>query len=244
MEMRINNKRFSLYFIDQKNFKSKLIESNTPFKIDKQMNLVKKIENKKISTNQIYSKSNISNKKIIHIMYTNLYKYSKNTNFNFSIMIINNILYKSTIHNKYEELLINIDQTDFINKFYNLYYCHEKIKNIGLFFHISKKIYPNYLQLDNYNFYFMNRYLILKQKLLNKIDFEKKKRQHQKKKLFFKKKTFKLSLNESESSFFSDDKNSNSNFLNNLSIESISFNKINEYYTNHYNKNNSLMIII
>ena len=100
MEMRINKKRFSLYFIDQKNFKSKLIESNTPFKIDKQMNLVKKIENKKISTNQIYSKSNISNKKIIHIMYTNLYKYSKNTNFNFSIMIINNILYKSTIHNK------------------------------------------------------------------------------------------------------------------------------------------------
>ena len=239
MEMRINKKRFSLYFIDQKNFKSKLIESNTPFKIDKQMNFVKKIENKKISTNQIYSKSNISNKKIIHIMYTNLYKYSKNTNFNFSIMIINNILYKSTIHNKYEELLINIDQTDFINKFYNLYYCHEKIKNIGLFFHISKKIYPNYLQLDNYNFYFMNRYLILKQKLLNKIDFEKKKRQHQKKKLFFKKKTFKLSLNESESSFFSDDKNSNSNFLNNLSIESISFNKINEYNSKNNEKDDN-----
>ena len=85
----------------------------------------------------------------------------------------------------------------------------------------------------------MNRYLILKQKLLNKIDFEKKKRQHQKKKLFFKKKTFKLSLNESESSFFSDDKNSNSNFLNNLSIESISFNKINEYNSKNNEKDDN-----
>ena len=243
MEMKINNKRFSLYFVDKKNFKSKLIESNTPFKIDKEMNLVKKIEDKKISTNQIYSKSNISNKKIIRIIYTNLYKYSKFTKVNFSIMIINNILYKSTIHNKYEELLINIDQTDFIEKFYNLYFCHEKLKNIGLFFHISKKIYPNYLQLDNYNFYFMNKYLNLKQKLLNNIDFEKKKRKkllEHKKKLISKKKSLKLSLNESESSsFFSDDKNSNSNFLNNLSIESISFNKINEYYSDENNKNDN-----
>ena len=165
----------------------------------------------------------LNTKRIIKIIYKNLFNYNKNLNENYDIMIINNLLKKNTLINTiYNELLLNIDECEFVEREFNLIESKNKIKFLGIINNYFVKIYPNYLKFPENYLNLINNYLIKKQKLIkyfdNKILNENKKKK-----------------NKNEISNYS--------FIKNLSISSLNEGKFNDesddfFVLNKNNKNN------
>ena len=168
----------------------------------------------------------LTTKRIVKIIYKNLYNYNKNLTERYDIMIINNLLRKKTlINNIYNELLLNIDECDFIEKEFNLIESKNKIKFLGIINNHLVKFYPNYLKFPENYLNLIIKYLNKKQKLIK--FFENKKIENKKNK--------------------NNNENSNYSFIKNLSISSLkdgNYNNNNEsddfFDINYNNKNNEI----
>ena len=161
-ERRKENRRLSM-------IKSKLsfLREKTLIKFSKRnsLKITKKKEKEKIDIN-------IKHLKIIR---RTLEKYSKNLKEIFDNKIIGNILNKnSSYHVRYKEMLIYVDNTDFLNKYYDIKTSLNKIKIFGMITNKFNKFLPNFLGMDFTIYNYMNKYFFFKQDLVNRIENNKK----------------------------------------------------------------------
>ena len=113
--------------------------------------------------------------KYLYIIRKNLEKYSQNLNETYSILVIENILKKNTTQNaRFKELLLDIDNTEFIPKYYEIRNDLKKLKNFGIISKYVCKFYPCYLGMGIKIYKFMNHYLLIKQDLINRMENKNK----------------------------------------------------------------------
>ena len=114
--------------------------------------------------------------KIYALIGQNLSKYANSTIVYYR-QIINNIFSKkSTLHCYYNEMLLEIEDEELLNKFYPRKKSVDKLKFIGIIFRNFLKYYPSYIGNDFKIYFLMNKLLIEKQQLINKIDDNMKKK--------------------------------------------------------------------
>ena len=112
--------------------------------------------------------------KYLYIIRNNLEKYSLNLNQIYSCQVIENILKKkSTQNSRFKEMLLEIDDTEFIHKYYEINKGLKKLKNFGIFSKYLHKFYPCYLGMSISIYKFMNHYLLVKQDLINRMENKK-----------------------------------------------------------------------
>ncbi len=112
--------------------------------------------------------------KYLYIIRNNLEKYSQNLNQIYSCQVIENILKKnSTQNSRFKEMLLEIDDTEFIHKYYEINKGLKKLKNFGIFSKYLHKFYPCYLGMSISIYKFMNHYLLVKQDLINRMENKK-----------------------------------------------------------------------
>ena len=133
----------------------------------KRKSMVLSEEKKRLLLNLLYMKLRIVKKSLI--------QYSYNLNIIYNKFVISNIFNKnSSFHARYKEMLLLIDETEFIPEFYHLKTSIQKINVFGIISKSLDRFFPSYLGsgFDIYNF--MNQYLSRKQNLINKIENEEK----------------------------------------------------------------------
>ena len=114
--------------------------------------------------------------KFLIIIKKSLVKYSKDTNQTYCNLIMNNIFNKNSCqHGRFKEMLLSIDNHEFIYKYYNFIRSSKKIDIYGIIMNSLNKIYPSYLGMGFFIYNFMSNYLIIKQKLIDKIENQEKK---------------------------------------------------------------------
>ena len=124
-------------------------------------------EKKRFLLKLVYMKFRIVNNSLI--------KYSYNLNIAYNIFVISNIFNKnSSFHAKYKEMLLLIDDTEFIPEYYNLEKSFQKISVLGIISKSLDRFFPSYLGSGFDIYFFMNQYLLRKQNLINKIENEEK----------------------------------------------------------------------
>ena len=139
------------------------------------------IKNKRRST--LKRKSILSPEKIkfllnlfymkLRIVKKNLLKYSYNISDIYYKCVISNILNKnSSYHGKYKEMLLSIDESEFIPEYYSLRKSFHKINILGIIANNLDKIYPSYLGTGFEIYFFMSNYLSKKQQLIKDIEKE------------------------------------------------------------------------
>jgi hypothetical protein len=139
------------------------------------------IKNKRRST--LKKKSILSPEKIkfllnlfymkLRIVKKNLLKYSYNISDIYYKCVISNILNKnSSYHGKYKEMLLSIDESEFIPEYYSLRKSFHKINILGIIANNLDKIYPSYLGTGFEIYFFMSNYLSKKQQLIKDIEKE------------------------------------------------------------------------
>jgi hypothetical protein len=112
--------------------------------------------------------------KYLYIIRKNLEKYSQNLNQIYSCLVIENILKKNTTQNaRFKEMLLDIDDKEFIYKYYEINTIFKKIKNFGIISKYLSKFYPCYLGMGISIYKFMNHYLLVKQDLINRMENKK-----------------------------------------------------------------------
>ena len=142
----------------------------------------KKKETIKIPNEIINEMSQKKKKKIKDIRYkelriikNSLEKHSKNTNEIYNKQVIQNILSKNTCQNgRFKEMLLMMETVEFLNKFYGYYKAKDKIMLFGLLYNSNKKIYPSYLGMGILIYNFMTHYLLIKQRLIDRIIYKGK----------------------------------------------------------------------
>ena len=152
-----NQLKNKLSMIDKKRRRSTL----------KRKSMVLSEEKKRLLLNLLYMKLRIVKKSLI--------QYSYNLNIIYNKFVISNIFNKnSSFHARYKEMLLLIDETEFIPEFYHLKTSIQKINVFGIISKSLDRFFPSYLGsgFDIYNF--MNQYLSRKQNLINKIENEEK----------------------------------------------------------------------
>ena len=70
-------------------------------------------------------------------------------------------------------MLLEIDDTEFIHKYYEINKGLKKLKNFGIFSKYLQKFYPCYLGMSISIYKFMNHYLLVKQDLINRMENKK-----------------------------------------------------------------------
>ena len=122
--------------------------------------------------------------KIYALIGQNLSKYANSTIVYYR-QIINNIFSKkSSLHCYYNEMLLEIEDEELLNKFYPRKKSVDKLKFIGIIFRNFLKYYPSYIGNDFKIYFLMNKLLIEKQQLINKIDDNMKKKDDDKNKSY------------------------------------------------------------
>ena len=114
--------------------------------------------------------------KIYGLIGQNLSKYSNSTIIYYK-QIINNIFSKkSTLHCYYNEMLLEIEDEELLNKFYPRKKSVDKLKFIGIILKNFLKFYPSYIGIGFKMYFLMNKYLMEKQQLINKLDYNMRKK--------------------------------------------------------------------
>ena len=109
----------------------------------------------------------------LRIVKNSLIKYSYNLNIAYNKFVISNIFNKnSSFHAKYKEMLLLIDESEFIYEYYDLKTSFQKINIFGIISKSLDRFFPSYLGSGFDIYLFMNRYLLKKQNLINKIEKE------------------------------------------------------------------------
>ena len=107
----------------------------------------------------------------LRIIKNSLEKHSQNTKEIYNKQVIQNILNKNTCqHGRFKEMLLMIDNAEFLTKFYGYYKSKDKIILFGLIFNSYQKIYPSYLGMGILIYNFMTHYLLVKQRLIDRIN--------------------------------------------------------------------------
>ena len=114
--------------------------------------------------------------KIYALIGQNLSKYANSTIIYYK-QIINNIFSKkSTLHCYYNEMLLEIEDEELLNKFYPRKKSVDKLKFIGIILKNFLKFYPSYIGIGFKMYFLMNKYLMEKQQLINKLDYNMRKK--------------------------------------------------------------------
>ena len=117
----------------------------------------------------------LDEKRICGLIGQNLSKYANSTVIYYR-QIINNIFsQKSSLHCYYNEMLLEIEDEELLNKFYPRKKSVDKLKFIGIIFKNFLKYYPSYIGMEMKIYLLMNKLLMEKQLLINKIDDNMKK---------------------------------------------------------------------
>ena len=131
----------------------------------KKVSMVLTEEQKRLLLNIFYMK--------LRIVKNSLIKYSYNLNIAYNKFVISNIFNKnSSFHAKYKEMLLLIDESEFIYEYYDLKTSFQKINIFGIISKSLDRFFPSYLGSGFDIYLFMNRYLLKKQNLINKIEKE------------------------------------------------------------------------
>ena len=131
----------------------------------KKVSMVLTEEKKRLLLNIFYMK--------LRIVKNSLIKYSYNLNIAYNQFLISNIFNKnSSFHAKYKEMLLLIDESEFIYEYYDLKTSFQKINIFGIISKSLDRFFPSYLGSGFDIYLFMNRYLLKKQNLINKIEKE------------------------------------------------------------------------
>ena len=171
-------KRNSIFFDREErrkeNRRLSMIKSKLSFSREKILIKFSKRNTLKIPKKKEKEKIDV-NIKYLKIIRRTLEKYSKNLKKIFDNKIIGNILNKnSCYHVRYKEMLIYAENTDFLNKYYDIKTSMNKIKNFGMITHKIKKFLPNFLGMGFTIYNCMNKYFFFKQDLVNRIENNKK----------------------------------------------------------------------
>ena len=106
----------------------------------------------------------------LKIIKKSLDKHSININDKYNKQVIQNILNKNSCqHGRFKEMLLMIENVEFLKKSYGYYKSKDRIKLFGFLFNLNNKIYPSYLGMGFSIYNFMTHYLLIKQKLIDRI---------------------------------------------------------------------------